>query len=115
MTSTGFLSLQQQESPTQTLSYTSCQSYNGNDNGMHNNNRKLLVDLVRDHHSLYFMEHRDRPNVVARVLVTLHELGGKLNNSQYMPYNEHGFNFFVQLVTINLPVSMINSIASSLL
>ncbi|KAI7882222.1 hypothetical protein K492DRAFT_176423 [Lichtheimia hyalospora FSU 10163] len=75
MTSTGFLSLQQQESPTQTLSYTSCQSYNSNDDGMHNNNRKLLVDLVRDHHSLYFMEHRDRPNVVARVLVTLHELG----------------------------------------
>lgn len=80
MTSTGFLSLQQQESPTQTLPYTSCQSYN-NEDDMHNDNRKLLVDLVRDHHSLYFMEHRDRPNVVARVLVTLHELGGKLKNN----------------------------------
>lgn len=82
MTSTGFLSLQQQELPAQTLPYTTCQSFNDKDDhggGMqHNDHRKLLVDLVRDHHSLYFMEHRDRPNVVARVLVTLHELGGKL-------------------------------------
>lgn len=104
MTSTGFLSLQQQESPAQTLPFTPCQPFNDNDN----DNRKLLVDLVRDHHSLYFMEHRDRPNVVARVLVTLHELGGKLNN---MLHNDD-LTFFVQLATISSVVSMISFMLS---
>lgn len=73
-----------------------------------NNNRKLLVDLVRDHHSLYFMEHRDRPNVVARVLVTLHELGGKLNTCFVMMI----LTLFVQLVTISSLVYMINFMLS---
>ncbi|KAI8141940.1 hypothetical protein BJV82DRAFT_616521 [Fennellomyces sp. T-0311] len=37
--------------------------------------RSLLRKLIQDHHTVYHMEHRDIPNILARVLVGLHELG----------------------------------------
>ncbi|KAF7732352.1 hypothetical protein EC973_005248 [Apophysomyces ossiformis] len=42
--------------------------------------RALLSDLIDRHHTVYHIEHRDRPNVLARVLWSLHKFGA--NESQ---------------------------------
>lgn len=41
--------------------------------------RCLLLDIVQENHLLYHMEKRDRPNNMIRILVELHQLGGKLH------------------------------------
>ncbi|KAI9495607.1 hypothetical protein BDB00DRAFT_927243 [Zychaea mexicana] len=51
--------------------------------------RSLLHQLIQDHHTVYHMEHRDHPNLLARVLVALHELGAnqaQLINGYYKVY-----------------------------
>lgn len=39
--------------------------------------RSLLQALIKNHHDVYHIEHRDQPNELARVLVALHDLGGR--------------------------------------
>lgn len=41
--------------------------------------RSLLKALIKNHHDVFHIEHRDKPNELARVLVALHDLGGKLS------------------------------------
>ncbi|KAJ8656390.1 hypothetical protein O0I10_007958 [Lichtheimia ornata] len=37
--------------------------------------RSLLKALIKNHHDVFHIEHRDKPNELARVLVALHDLG----------------------------------------
>ncbi|KAI7883883.1 hypothetical protein K492DRAFT_192244 [Lichtheimia hyalospora FSU 10163] len=37
--------------------------------------RSLLQALIKNHHDVFHIEHRDQPNELARVLVALHDLG----------------------------------------
>ena len=52
--------------------------------------RPLLHKLIQDHHTVYHMEYRDQPNHLARVLVALHELGGKLEEYLFDRRNNIG-------------------------
>lgn len=49
-----------------------------------NLSRCLLLDIVQENHLLYHMEKRDRPNNIIRILVELHQLGGKQRHLCYL-------------------------------
>lgn len=49
-------------------------------------NRSLLLDIVHENHLLFYMEKRDRPNNLIRLLVELHKLGGKHYRTQSTSY-----------------------------
>lgn len=49
--------------------------------------RSLLLDIVHENHLLYYMEKRDRPNNLIRLLVELHKLGGTVFKSVMVNIN----------------------------
>ncbi|KAI8149416.1 hypothetical protein BJV82DRAFT_588005 [Fennellomyces sp. T-0311] len=68
MTSTGFFPIQQQNTY---VYHQAC----SNKTNTTLSSRRMLRDMIEEHHATFVMEHRDRPNVLIRVLVALHELG----------------------------------------
>ncbi|KAI9498031.1 hypothetical protein BDB00DRAFT_495571 [Zychaea mexicana] len=89
MTSTRLLSQQQQQQTTPSsylyLHQQHACSNNAaaaaedadNNNTTLSSSRHMLLGMIKEHHASFLMEHRDRPNVLIRVLVGLHEFGAK--------------------------------------
>lgn len=52
--------------------------------GFHAFARDILQNMVNDHHATFLMEYCDRPNILIRLLVSLHELGGNCLHQYYL-------------------------------
>ncbi|KAI9246055.1 hypothetical protein BDA99DRAFT_543403 [Phascolomyces articulosus] len=89
MSSTGSLTTTFCSWPNIDTVYDNKPNENTNNNSIGVIPRSLLDQLIQDHHAIYHMEHRDQPNLLARTLVALHELGAdqdQLINGYYKVY-----------------------------
>ncbi|KAG0164904.1 hypothetical protein DFQ28_003536 [Apophysomyces sp. BC1034] len=53
------------------------------------NSRSMLLGLIQNYHTVYHIEHRDRPNVLARVLLSLHDFDADQNQLTQVYHHIH--------------------------